>query len=189
MTPTRLFLDTEFTGLHQATTLISLGIVSASGAAFYAEFVDYDAGQLDAWLRDNVIARTHWLRDGGCAAPFDRCVDARREVLGDRTAVAEALRDWLGQFETIEFWGDCLAYDWVLFAELFGGSQHLPAGVSYMPGDLVTLLRLNGYDPDVSRLALAGIEPADGVVHNALFDAKVLRLCFDVLKRQGGKLL
>ena len=42
---TKIFLDTEFTGLHKNTTLISLGLVSECGKTFYAEFTDYD--QLD----------------------------------------------------------------------------------------------------------------------------------------------
>lgn len=51
----RLFLDTEFTGLHQHTTLISIGIVSADGRKFYAEFTDYDKNQIDVWLKENVL--------------------------------------------------------------------------------------------------------------------------------------
>ena len=31
---TKIFLDTEFTGLHQKTTLISLGLVSECGETF-----------------------------------------------------------------------------------------------------------------------------------------------------------
>ena len=52
---TRIFLDTEFTGLHQHTTLISLALVSESGEEFYAEFNDYDRNQVDDWLEHNVI--------------------------------------------------------------------------------------------------------------------------------------
>ena len=51
----RCFMDTEFTGLHQKTTLISLGIVSEDGRTFYAEFNDYAQDQVDEWLKDNVI--------------------------------------------------------------------------------------------------------------------------------------
>ena len=51
----KLFFDTEFTGLHQHTTLISLGIVSEHGDKFYAEFIDYDKNQVNEWIRENVI--------------------------------------------------------------------------------------------------------------------------------------
>jgi hypothetical protein len=40
MKNTKLFLDTEFTGLHQNTTLIS-GLIADTGD-IYAELTDYD---------------------------------------------------------------------------------------------------------------------------------------------------
>ncbi len=51
----RVFFDAEFTGLHQHTTLISIGLVAEDGREFYAEFTDYDEGQVDSWLEKNVI--------------------------------------------------------------------------------------------------------------------------------------
>jgi len=57
-----LFLDTEFTGLHQQATLISLALVAEDGQAFYAEFTDYDASQCDDWIQKNVLAHTRWLK-------------------------------------------------------------------------------------------------------------------------------
>ena len=53
---TKLFFDTEFTGLHQNTTLISIGLISECGKTFYAELTDYDKTQLDDWLNENVIS-------------------------------------------------------------------------------------------------------------------------------------
>jgi hypothetical protein len=38
MSKTKIFFDTEFTGLHQGTTLISIGLISECGKTFYAEF-------------------------------------------------------------------------------------------------------------------------------------------------------
>lgn len=51
----RLFMDTEFTGLHKHAHLISIGIVSEDGRTFYAEFNDYPESQVDEWIRKNVI--------------------------------------------------------------------------------------------------------------------------------------
>lgn len=50
-----LFFDTEFTGLHQNTTLISIGIVSECGKTFYAECLDFDESQVNEWIRENVL--------------------------------------------------------------------------------------------------------------------------------------
>ena len=52
---TKVFFDTEFTGLHKNTTLISIGLISECGKTFYAEFWDYDKTQIDEWLQTNVL--------------------------------------------------------------------------------------------------------------------------------------
>ena len=54
MSKTKIFFDTEFTGLHQKTTLISIGLISECGKSFYAEFNDYDFNQVDDWLKENI---------------------------------------------------------------------------------------------------------------------------------------
>ncbi|WP_376716592.1 hypothetical protein [Vagococcus carniphilus] len=51
----KVFFDTEFTGLHKDTTLISIGLIAENGNKFYAEFTDYDKTQIDDWLQENVI--------------------------------------------------------------------------------------------------------------------------------------
>lgn len=51
----KVFFDTEFTGLHKDTTLISIGAISEDGRTFYAELNDYDESQVDDWIRENVI--------------------------------------------------------------------------------------------------------------------------------------
>ena len=51
----KIFFDTEFTGLHKNTTLISIGLFDENGRNFYAEFNDYDESQCDDWIQDNVI--------------------------------------------------------------------------------------------------------------------------------------
>ena len=38
----KIFFDTEFTGLHKNTTLISIGMIAEDGKTFYAEFTDYN---------------------------------------------------------------------------------------------------------------------------------------------------
>lgn len=65
-----LFFDCEFTGLRKDTTLISIGIISESGKKFYAECSDYDSGQCDDWIKENVI--NHLRLHGLNASPNDR---------------------------------------------------------------------------------------------------------------------
>lgn len=85
-----LYFDSEFTGLHKNTTLISLGIVAENGKKFYAEFHDYDSQQCDSWIKENVISnlfleripvtseRVNKYGAGNC----DAVIDGRKYNLG-----------------------------------------------------------------------------------------------------------
>lgn len=132
--------------------------------------------RLRPWVRAHVIPATRWLRRPN-PNPFDDRGTPQRGVLGDQAAVAAALADWLGQWPRIEVWGDCPAYDWVLFCELFGGARRLPAAIDYIPRDLATLLALRGLDPDLDRDRFGGIDRPPGQGHNALWDARAVRAC------------
>jgi hypothetical protein len=56
LSKTKIFFDTEFTGLHQGTTLISIGLIFECGKTFYAEFTDYAITQVDNWLKDRIVS-------------------------------------------------------------------------------------------------------------------------------------
>lgn len=186
-----IFFDTEFTGLHQNTTPISIGLVSEDGDTFYAEFTDYDACQVDQWIQANVIDNLTLLEGIVFADEKDM------RVSGPRAKVEHYLRKWLLEQSTknavygdmrnifpdrhpqkLEMWSDCYAYDWVLFCDLFGGAMSVPDCVYYIPFDLSTLFKVKGIDPDIDREEYAG--PTDeSHKHNALWDAKVIKACYD----------
>lgn len=160
----KIFFDTEFTGLHQNTTLLSIGIVDENGREFYGEMVDYDESQLNDWLRDNVIA------------------NFTREAIYTKEQLAKDLKKWLQAYdygEKIEVWSDCLAYDWVLFCQIFGGAFEVPKNIYYIPFDICTFMKVKGVDPDINRETFAGM---DGAKHNALHDAKVIKACYEKLQ-------
>ena len=66
-----LFFDTEFTGLHKDTTLVSIGIVAENGKKFYAESADCDENQCDNWIKENVLAHTILAGNETLAAVFN----------------------------------------------------------------------------------------------------------------------
>ena len=177
----QLFLDTEFTGLHQQARLISLGLCAESGAAFYAELAGLDLAALDPWVGDHVVPQTRWLSRPG--APREWVQEGELTAGFDAApGVARALTDWLGRWSRVEVWADCLAYDWVLFCELFGGARALPPQVFYMPFDLVTLFKVRGLDPDTDRAAFAGVPGTRP--HHALADARLTLACYRRLMLQ-----
>jgi len=180
MEVTTIFFDTEFTGLHQATTLLSIGLISEHGDTFYAEFNDADYSQVDQWLSDNVISN---LKFNGVEEHYDDS-DPGAIVIKDNTQIIkEKLTEWLSRFNTIEIWSDCLSYDWVLFNSIFGDAFSIPEQILYIPFDICTLFKIKGIDPDISREDFAGeIETEVSFEkHNALWDAVVIKACFDKL--------
>ena len=186
----KVFFDTEFTGLHKNTTLISIGLVAEDGQQFYAELFDYDKAQIDSWLQDNIIDNCLMINSGKFAYKFTdkdyvgEVVDENLNYLvGNKKFVAEQLTGWLKSLNRysdskIEIWSDCLAYDWVLFNDIFGHAFNMPGNVYYIPFDICTLFKVKGIDPDINREHFTGI---DGMKHNALHDAKVIKLCYEKL--------
>lgn len=190
----KLFFDTEFTGLHKNTTLISIGIVSEDGRTFYCELNDYNESQVNDWIRENVIAKLKFRRP---AKDEDEPFAATRhesnpvpnnlyngysvEFRGTMADLRYQLNTWLNQFkETCYFWSDCLSYDWVLFNHIFGDAFSIPENVYYIPFDICTLFWALAVDPDVSREAFSGMKNG-AQKHNALWDAMVIKCCFDKL--------
>ena len=146
---TKIFFDTEFTGLHQKTTLISIGIVAETMETFYCELDDYDRDQLNPWLIENVIDNLKhkkieyiagdpppdeqsfaYYSDNTDKYPYSRndhanhSVDSRDgfsiDMMGTMEMLKNELTKWLLQFGEVEIWSDTLAYDWVLFNEIYG---------------------------------------------------------------------
>ena len=161
----KVFFDTEFTGLHAKTTLMSIGVVDENGRTFYAELDDYDKTQVDDWLENNVV----------------------ENFTGENTMnmkqLKSALTEWLAVYDSVEIWSDCLAYDWVLFNSIFGTAFDIPKNVYYIPFDICTMMKLKGVDPDINREEYAfGDVPEVAEKHNALWDAQVIRACYENLR-------
>ncbi|QQO40907.1 exoribonuclease [Bacillus phage 015DV002] len=178
---TKVFFDFEFTGLHQNTTPISLGMVSDK-KELYCEFTDYDKSQVSEWV-DKQVIQNLMLKDVAEDERFIKEIGSMTVVRGDKQFVKKAVTEWLSQYKQgVELWGDTLIYDGVLFNELFGGAFSVPDNVYYIYFDIATLFKLHGIDPDISREAFID-HPISGAKHNALYDAKVTRACYDKLSR------
>lgn len=181
----KIFLDTEFTGLHQHTTLISIGLAAENGSLFYAELTDYDASQMNPWLAQNVLP----LLSGGRLN--EHVQDAQIFITrGTSETVSIDLRRWFRQFgekNQVEIWADVLAWDWVLFCELFGGAFAIPDQIHYIPRDLSTMLYMKSIDPDIPREELGSVEWQHPKLklakHHALYDALLEKSVFENLNR------
>jgi hypothetical protein len=170
----KLFFDSEFTGLRKNSSLISLGVVSEDDKKFYAIFDDYNRGQVDDWIEENVIDNLSNTVNGNV-----------KFVKGNKDYVADQFLKWLEGFGEqrdgmFEMWSDLLPYDWVLFCDMFGEtSLELPKIFYYIPFDICTLFEIRGVDPDISREEYSGMKGL--TVHNSLSDAIMIKKCYEKL--------
>lgn len=193
----KIFLDCEFTELSKNGELISIGLVSTDGRTFYAELNDYNRDNVSEWIKCNVI--DNLLFDTN----IDYCVNAKHlvndtmideandeevtlqyyhgfdtELVGDKAKVGKELRKWLEQFDDVQIWGDCLAFDWMHFIDLIGDTAFdLPSNTSYIPQDICTMFEMKCIDPDIGREPFIH-NKVFGTKHNALYDAMVIRECY-----------
>lgn len=190
----KIFFDTEFTGLHKNTTLISLGMIAEDGRTFYAEFLDYDNLQVDDWIRDNVIAN---LKYKTCIENWCNKNPENFECVGYSYKIRQWLREWLEVYETVELVSDCCHYDMVLFIDIFGNAFDIPKQVNPVchdiNQDIAKYFKISETDAfDLSREAIIetaadSIESTNEVIkiegdkHNSLYDAKVIREIYKIV--------
>jgi len=185
MTP--VYFDTEFTGLHKNTKLISIGMVAKNGDSFYGEFSDFEDGFVNSSDRaffekfvspylELQKAEHNKLSSVSYGKSF--C-----ELYGDNATIAKEVSKWLLQVsagDKVRMWGDNLAYDWVLFCDLWGHALSLPKHIHYIPMDLSDLFYSHGIDPDINRTEFAGVV-LNIDKHHALHDAMVIKKCVELL--------
>jgi 3' exoribonuclease, RNase T-like len=158
----RYFLDTEFleNGPEFPLILLSIGIVSETGAEFYAVNEDAPLELANDWVKANVIPH-----------------------LGDEYKVPikkigpQILR-WVYDKEKPEFWGYYADYDWVVFCQLFGTMMDLPKGWPMYCRDLKQWC---------DSLGNPALPKQTSTEHNALADARWNRDVYDFLTRKATK--
>lgn len=182
----KIFFDSEFSGLHKDTSIISLGMVTDDDMAFYAEFTDYDKKQVenDLWIQENVIDNLLFNK----TEPFCNQLGSMTLCKGTKKEIQLHLSAWLRRYSKIELWSDVHHYDVVLLFDLWGHAFKIPENIYYIPFDIATMFKTLGLDPDTSRETFID-KPIDGVKHNALYDAQVIRACYDKLNRNREKYL
>ncbi len=182
-----IYFDTEFTGLHKNTTLISLGCVDENGRTFYAELTDYDESQMNDWIRENVIGNLLQTE----YETFEITVGEHWRIRGNRTKIRDIFEAWLSAYDEVQFVSDVCHYDMVLLIDLFGDAFSLPKNVSPSCHDInQDIARHYGVSEreafDMSREEI--LNNFGGILsefqtgkHNALWDASVIRQIHEAL--------
>lgn len=167
-----VFLDTEFTGEHQFTSLVSIAIVTLQGNKIYRSLNDYKTSQVNSWLKKNVLSK----------------IDKAQSV--DSYTAATDIFEFLQSYsegQKIHIVSAGLSLDIILLIELFSNLEpnttsrftfhSLPHFLRHNHGiDLNTLFRVCGLNPSIDRAKFIGLNSNE--LHSALFDAEVNRMCF-----------
>ena len=178
----KIYFDTEFTGLHKDTTLISIGLVAEDGKTFYAELTDYDKSQCDEWIEKNVIGNLL------LSTPTTKVTGNDWIILGDKELVKSYLTSWLDQYKSVEFVSDVSHYDMVLLIDIFGHAFKLPSHVCAACHDInqdiarhYDVDEIVAFDKSREEIIAENAIAIEGDKHNALYDAKVIKEIYHII--------
>jgi hypothetical protein len=132
----KVFFDTEFTDLHQNTTLISIGFIDENNMKFYGEFTDYDKSQCNEWINKHVLANLLYPKKNSpefydtIRAIARTPKDSLMYVYGEKDIIKKNALSWLSKYDTIEWVSDVSHYDMVLLIDLlYGNARQVPDNV------------------------------------------------------------
>lgn len=186
----KIFFDTEFTGLHKNTTLISIGLVDENNRSFYAEFTDYDKLQVDDWINEHVINNLVLAPYYNPNHLFEKL--GYMLIYGDKQYVKKSLEKWLSVYDNVEFVSDVCHYDMVLLIDLFGTAFDLPKHINPACHDInqdiaryYELTETEAFDYSREKILDNCDIKIEGDKHNSLYDAKVIKEIYNVIKSHG----
>lgn len=184
----KIIFDTEFTGLHKNTTLISIGLISEDGTTFYGEFTDYDNTQVDEWIQKNVIDELVFNNEEPFLkiepVPFNKSI----EVKDTKKTIKHTLLSWLEQFDTVEWVSDVCHYDFVLLIDLlFSHALKMPYGkwnsachdINQDIAKYYNISEIEAFDKSREDILKDFNVEIDGIKHNSLYDAKVIKAIYE----------
>ena len=189
----KIFFDTEFTGLHKHTTLISIGMIDEDGRIFSGEFTDYDRYQVDEWIQKNVIDNLlskHFDKQGepNTTSIFGNKTYSR----GNKHYIKNQLEEWLSVYDNVELVSDVCHYDMVLFIDLFGTAFDLPKHINPACHDInqdiaryYEITEKEAFDFSREEILQNNAIVIDGYKHNSLYDAKVIKTIYEIIKSHG----
>jgi hypothetical protein len=163
----KYFYDTEFHEDGTTIDLISIGIVAEDGREYYAissEF-DYERALEHPWLPDNVLVHLPYSAERGG-------LDLMHPDVKSRCIIRREVTEFLHSTNP-QLWAYYSAYDHVAYAQLFGTMMGIPKGLPKRTKDLACLID--------THEAWGFIPGKIGTEHNALDDARWVKLCYDFL--------
>ena len=175
----KVFFDTEFTRGGQNTSLISIAFVSECGRSLYLELNDYETTQVTPWLEKNILS----LLEGNKVTTLEACKlieEWFREVAATQKIQLISAGKEMDSILLYNIWGEVRDG-----SSLKSWHDRLPVQIDHKSHiDLDTIFLLNGIDPTIDRAEFAEVN-ISGQRHNALYDARVVKACWDKMLEKG----
>lgn len=177
------FLDTEFIEHAGGIDLVSIGIVNEKGDMFSAESTDFNPELADDWVRENVFKKLE-------LNPFDfekrkkyyglkEVTGAYETFFGSNQMIAQQILEFIGDDKEPVFYAYYAAYDWVVFARLFGRLIDKPEHFPMYVMDIKQMMHERGLTKEWKREHC----PDPQGDHNALVDAMWNRDLFNAIMK------
>lgn len=196
----KIYFDTEFTGLKKDTTLVSIGLITEDGESFYAELTDFDESYKDEWFVNNVLNNLLLDEEKNAKKKTpeifvyktkEEYFIADKTIRGTKNVVSYELYRWLKDFVSIQLVSDVCHYDMVLFIDLFGGAFDMLPSITPACHDInqdiaefCKITEREAFEKNREKLLLEnGIQLPKGKKHNSMYDAKVIKLIDEMIRR------
>lgn len=178
-----VFLDTEFTGEHGKTTLVSLGMVTMDGQTLEINFNDYNKKQVSSWLKKNVLSNLKEKSAYSSKIAFTKISNFLESYSsGDKIIIVTA-----GKTLDLTLLFDLYKYSKIKKNSQFHWLYDLPDYLSHNDHlDLNTIFFLAGLK-NTNRENFANLKIKKNK-HNALYDAIIVKKCFNKLLNKFPKL-
>jgi 3' exoribonuclease, RNase T-like len=153
----RFFYDAEFGRTAPDVTLVSIGVVAEDGREYYAVSSEWDPLEVHPWVADNVVPQL-----------------PPASTWKSRSLIRDELEAFLGR--DVELWAWFGAYDHVALCQLWGDMPSLPRAVPRLTLDVRQLWQ---------HLGKPVLPKQDGGLHDALADARHVKVKFDALAERA----
>ena len=196
----KIYFDTEFTGLKKDTTLVSIGLITEDDESFYAELTDFDKSYKDEWFANNVLNNLLLDKEKNAKKKTpevfvyktkEEYFIADKMVRGTKNEVSYELYRWLKDFVSIQLVSDVCHYDMVLFIDLFGGAFDMLPSITPACHDInqdiaefCKITEREAFEKNREKLLLEnGIQLPKGKKHNSMYDAKIIKMIDEMIRR------
>ena len=168
-----VFVDTEFTGEHGKTTLVSIGLVTLDNKKLKINLNDYDNSQVTGWLKKNVLSKINKKKSLNSESAYKKISKfLNNYASGEKIHLVTS-----GKTLDITLLFDLYKYSKLKLKRKFHWLHDLPYYLNHNSHlDLSTMIYFSKFR-NIDKEKFANLQ-LKSKRHDALYDALVVRACF-----------